>query len=48
MMMTFYKIGRFASALFWAGAMIAQQPPQPAPTGPQLLHPIFHNQHRYR
>jgi sialate O-acetylesterase len=41
MMMTFYKIGRFAAALFWAGAMIAQQPPQPAPAGPQLLHPMF-------
>src|SRR6185295_14041649 len=40
-MMTFYKIGRFAAVLLWAGAMIAQQPPQTPPAGPQLLHPIF-------
>ena len=37
-----YRTGRLAAALLWAGAVtIAQQPPQTAPTGPQLLHPMF-------
>ena len=37
-----YRTGRLAAALLWAGAVIiAQQPPQTAPAGPQLLHPMF-------
>jgi sialate O-acetylesterase len=35
------KAGRLAAALLWAGAVIAQQRPQAAPLGPQLLHPMF-------
>ena len=38
----YYRTGRLAAALLWASAVIiAQQPPQTAPAGPQLLHPMF-------
>jgi sialate O-acetylesterase len=37
----YYKTGWMAAALLWVGAVIAQQLPQTAPAGPQLLHPIF-------
>jgi sialate O-acetylesterase len=37
-----YRTGCLAAALLFAGAVIiAQQPPQTAPAGPQLLHPMF-------
>jgi len=32
---------RVIAVLLFTGALIAQQPPQPAPAGPQLLHPMF-------
>jgi sialate O-acetylesterase len=32
---------RLIAVLLCAGAVLAQQPPQPAPPGPQLLHPMF-------
>lgn len=37
----YYKTGRLGAALLWAGVVIVQPPPQTAPTGSQLLHPMF-------